>query len=224
MLMSMSANRLLLVLVAPAALACREPLAIRAVDHALPASEEILTFIESEGLHRVQRVHVLLDIPWEKTQVFRVVYGDSFPVFGLCERGCGYAFPVAIGLRRESHVGWLSVSDTTPRSRFDFAASDTYLYAENFFTRFGQADEILFQQPFKRLMATDPDTPDDGLWLLVRGLSTWISPSIATVLLDNANVAQNRAMLVAISRLPVFQGDAYKTARERAAAMLAAAP
>lgn len=185
-------------------------------------SQDVLAFIEDEDLHRVQRVHVLLDVPSQKTQVFRVVYGDSLPVPGFCERGCGYAFPTAVGLRRNAHVGWLSAADTMIRSRFDFGESDTYLFTEDFFTRFEQADALLFQQEFKALLAADLDTPEPALWLLVRCLSTWISPWLGDILLYNLNVARNCAMLQAVSQLPVFQGDAYESTRERAAVMAAA--
>lgn len=185
-------------------------------------SPDVLTFIADEGLHRVQQVRVLLDIPAHRTQVFRVVYGDSLPVSGLCERGCGYAFPVGIGLRRDTHVGWLSVADTARRSRFDFDSADEYLFSEEFFERFEQADQLLFQQSFKALLAADVDTPNSALRLLVGGLSTWISPWIAGLLLDNPSVAQHCEMLVQMSRLPVFQGDAYGPARDRAANMLVA--
>ena len=198
--------------------ACADPTASR---NETPPPPDILAFVEREDLRRVQQIQILLDIPSEQAQVFRVVYGDSFPVFGLCRGGCGYAFPSAVGLRLNSHVGWLVAADTALRARFDVLSSDNYLFTEDFFTRFDQAEVILFQQPFKSLLASDLDTPEGALWLLVRGLSSWISPSLATRLLDNPNVAQSQPMLLHISELPVFQGDAYKEARERAGRMLA---
>jgi hypothetical protein len=201
-----------------AAGACAKPTEL---SYQATAPEQVVAFVESEGLKRVQRIEVLLDIPLQHTQVFRVVYGDSFPVVGLCERGCGYAFPSAVGLRLREHVGWLVAADTSLRRRFDVLPSDDYLFTEDLFTRFERADVILFQQPFKALLASDLDTPEPALWMLVQGLSSWISPSLATRLLDNANVAANREMLHRISQLPVFQGDAYKDTRERAARMLA---
>ena len=181
----------------------------------------VFALVEVESLRHVQRVDVLLDIPSEQTQVFRVVYGDSFPVPGYCQRGCGYAFPSAVGLKVKSHVGWLLEADTSLRRRFDVLPTDAYLFTEDFFARFEQAEVILFQQPFKSLLATDGDTPEPALSMLVQGLATWINSSLATRLLDNPHVAGNRELLRRIAELPVFQGDAYKVARERAARMLA---
>lgn len=211
-----------IIVLAASAAACASPFGpASAPEYDASVSQDVRAFIEQQALPRVQRVAVLLDVPSQQTQVFRVVYGDSFPVPGLCERGCGYAFPVAVGLRRDFHVGWLSATDSTVRNRFDFNDSDAYLFTEDFFTRLEQTDALLFQQPFKALIAADVDTREEALWLVVRGLSTWISPWIAGILLNNPNVARHCAMLDVVSQLPIFQGDAYESTRERAALMAA---
>lgn len=186
-----------------------------------PPATEVLAFVEAEGVPRVRRIEVLLDVRAERAQVFRITYGDSVRVIGACEAGCGYTFPTAIGLQLGSHIGWLAAADTALDSHFDVVASDAYFFSEDFFGRLERVDVTLFQQAFKVRLAADVDTPEHVLWRLVQGLSSWISPSLVDVLLDNPNVAGNEAMLRHIADLPVFQGDAYREARQRSARMLA---
>lgn len=188
-----------------------------------PVPSVVASFVASQGLPKVQTINNVLNDPQHGLTVFRVAYGDPVPPLGLCVGSCPPVYRRAVGIRLERKVGWLEGLDSSRYPFFDVSVTDLYLFTEDLFTKFGKSEPILFQQPFKALLASDRDTPDEGLWLIVHGLSTWISPWIGGLLLDNPRVVANKEMLKAIAQLPGYEGDAYAVVRQRARQLLAAA-
>lgn len=181
---------------------------------------EVAAFVASQHLDKAQPIDLILNLPGERATVFHLRFGDPGKPMGLCGGNCPPVYREAWGLRLGPKVGWFQGLDSAHYQRFDVDASDRYLFTKDFFTKLGDADPILLEQPFKAMLARDPDTPDEGLWLIVRGLAKWISPWIGDLLLDNPRVRANREMIQYISELPVFQGDAYAPTRARARTLL----
>lgn len=165
----------------------------------------------------VHDVSVLVDVPDSSTQLFRVQYSRPEDC-GWCPR------PTAYGLVHGPVAGWVMPLDESGGDRFDVLPSHDYLASTEFFQLVRVADLVLFEQHFKHTLAADADTPIDGLRRITAGLAAWISPWVAEALLDNPQVIADRAMLAVIASLPVYRGDAYRDARERAQMLLAAAP
>ncbi len=181
---------------------------------------EVTAFVASQHLDKAQPINLILNVPGEQATVFHLRFGDPEKPMDLCSGNCPPVYRQVYGLRLGSKVGWFQGLDSAHYQRFDVGASDRYLFTKDFFTRLGDADPILLEQPFKEMLARDLDTPDEALWLIVTGLTKWISPWIGDLLLDNPRVRANREMIRYISELPVFQGDAYAPTRARARTLL----
>jgi hypothetical protein len=176
-----------------------------------------LAMIESVDFE-VYDVWVLVDVRDSATQLFRVQYDRPADCGWYCPR------PIAYGLVIGPLAGWMMPLNDSVADLFDVLPSHHYLASEEFFGLVRAADGWLFEGYFKHLLAADPDTPVEGLRRITAGLAAWISPWLAGALLDNPQVKADRAMFEVIASLPVYQGDAYREARERAQILLAAAP
>jgi hypothetical protein len=176
-----------------------------------PLSQAMIESIDME----VHAVTMLVDVPDSSTQLFRVQYARP----AGCDR-CGY--PTAYGLVYGPHAGWVMNLNDETTDVFDLLPTHQYLASEEFFALVRAADRVLYEQHFKVLFAADADAPVETLRRIVAGLPEWISPWVAGALLDNPKVRADRAMLEAISSLPVYQGDAYREVRERAQMLLSA--
>lgn len=174
-----------------------------------PLSQAMIESVDMD----VYAVTVLVDVPDSNTQLFRVQYARPADC-NLCPR------PIAFGLVHGFRAGWVLNVNDDATDAFDVLPTHQYLASEDFFARVRAADRVLYEQHFKALFAADADTPVETLQRIVAGLPEWISPWVAGLLLDNPQVRVNRAMLEVIASLPVYQGDAYREARERAQMLL----
>lgn len=176
-----------------------------------PLSRALIASIDME----VHAVNVLVDVPDSNTQLFRVQYGPDTPNCSWCPH------PIAYGLVYGSQAGWMMNLNDEATDVFDVLPTNHYLASEEFWRLVRASERVLYEQHFKLLFAADADTPVEALRRIVAGLPEWISPYIAGVLLDNPQVRVDRAMLEVIASLPVYRGDAYREARERAQLLLA---
>jgi len=158
-------------------------------------------------------------------QPFREVYRDSehdilfFSVaYGpIHDSPAGGFHDELFGLQYQKKVGWLEEYSISAEITFyDVDVTDTYLFSEELSQSLNSADEWVYRYAFLPILAKDPDTPVETLSRIADGLSTYIQPYLASLLLQNPVVRDNEEIMDALANLPVFRGDAYRDMREQA--------
>ncbi len=179
----------------------------------------IESFVNGFNFPKQQGINILLEIPEEDLQVFQVSYGEPQD----CPSGCFYS--KATGIKHNNKIAWISINnyddfDIKDMQMYDFDSTDNYLFTDIFFNKLKSKDDWVYQYAFLPLLAKDPSTPNETLLKIAKGLSSYIQPSLASSLLENPDVQQNKQILTIIANLPVFSGDAYKEARSNAQNLL----
>ncbi len=181
---------------------------------------EIKTFVNAINFPKLQGISVILNVPEENLKVFQVIYGEPHD----CPSGCFYSR--ATGIKHNNKIGWILINnyeknfDTSKLKLYDFDPNETYLFSDDFFIKLKSKDEWVYRYAFLPLLSKDPDTPEDTLLKIAKGLSSYIQPSLANALLENPKVQTNKQILTIIANLPVYSGDAYKEVRSKAQNML----
>jgi len=180
---------------------------------------DIDSFVDSFNFPKLQGISILLEIPEEDLQVFRISYGERQD----CPSGCFNS--IATGIKHKNKIAWIPINnyddfDTSNIQMYDFDLTDDYLFTDEFFNKLKSKDEWIYQNAFLPLLAKDPDTPNKTLLKIAEGLSSYIQPSLANALLENPDAQQNKQILTIIAKLPVFSGDAYKEVRSNAQNLL----
>ena len=176
-------------------------------------------FVRSQNLPRHQSIIELLRIPGQEIVVFYIKYGEPQD----CPAGCG--FSTAHGLKHFNKIGWTSVEDydnidLTALKYYNIDSTDIFLFSEDFFNNLEMSAPWVYHYSFLIMLARDIDTPHSVLLRIAQGLYSYIHPYLALNLLNNLNVQTNKEILTILANLPVFQGDAYSDARERARQLL----
>ncbi|MFH1681663.1 MAG: hypothetical protein ABIH26_13605 [Candidatus Eisenbacteria bacterium] len=185
----------------------------------LPIPDDVLAFVETEGLPMQREIVVRWTLPEEDVAIFDVPFGPPLD----CINGCFYSF--GTGIKREGKIGWVKVDNYAacklpPLRFYDLDSTDTFLFGEEFWTRLRERNRYYFHSVFQRWMAGDPDTPCDALRRMVIGLGEWIDDRLAWVLLMDPRVRADRELVAILADLPVFRGDAYGRVRQRAEVLL----
>jgi hypothetical protein len=176
---------------------------------------DILAFVRSQSLAGLRAVVLEFSLTDEDGLVFWAEYGSPHD----CPAGCFYSR--AYGLQYGGRIGWVRVADyegidVTALDYFDVMADDDGLFTDAAWARAAEEDEWFLWAAFLPMLAADIDTPAETAHRMAALLSGWISPQLASLLLDRAVAAGDGDLLQILACLPVFQGDAYGWVRERA--------
>lgn len=182
-------------------------------------SDDIDSFVKNSNFPKTSNVNVSINIPTQDLKVFKISYGEPQD----CPSGC--FFSNATGIKYGNKIGWISINnyDSINISRatmYDFTASDTYLYTDEFSRLLKSKDDWVYQNAFLLELAKDKDVPKNILLRIANGLSSYIQPALANNLLENSTVKSDREILTVIANLPVSSGDAYREARAKALTLL----
>ena len=182
-------------------------------------TDGINTFVKNANFPKSTGVNLFINAPAQNLKVFRVSYGEPQD----CPSGCFNSN--ATGIEYGSKIGWISINDydhinVSRLVMYDFDSSDTYLYSDEFFQLLKSKDDWVYQNAFLLKLAEDKDVPRAMLLKLANGLSSYIQPSLASNLLENPVVENDREILTIIANLPVFSGDAYSQVRTKAKDLL----
>ena len=182
---------------------------------------DIKSFVDSFNFPKLRGIDILLEIPTENVQIFKISYGELHD----CPAGCFNS--IAIGIKHKNKIGWISVNnydnefDANNIQMYDFDSDDGYLFSEEFFNKLKSKDSWVYHYAFLPLLAKDPDAPNKTLLKIAEDLSSYIQPSLASSLLENPKVQHNKQILRIIADLPVFSGDPYKEVKIKARSLLA---
>jgi hypothetical protein len=168
-------------------------------------------FVDSHNIPDAQPFREVYRDPEHDLLFFSVACGplQDVPAGGFYDR--------LYGLQHQNKVGWIEEYLISPESAlYAVDVSDTYLFSEDLSQKLNSADEWVYRSAFLPMLAKDTDTPVETLSRIADGLSTYIQPYVASLLLQNPVSRLNRHILDALANLPVFQGDAYKDVREQA--------
>ena len=116
------------------------------------------SFVKSADFPKSQGVNVLINVPAQNLKVFEVSYGAPQD----CLAGCFYSN--ATGIKYGSKIGWISINDydrinVSKLVIYDFDASDTYLFTDDFFSELRAKNSWVYQNAFLRKLAEDKDVP-----------------------------------------------------------------
>jgi len=187
------------------------------------SNDSVDTFVKNANFPKSSGVNIFINTPTQNLQVFSVSYGEPQD----CPSGC--FFSNATGIKYGNKIGWISVNDydqiydqinVSKLIMYDFGASDTYLYTDEFSQALKSKNDWVYQNAFLPKLAKDKDVPRNVLLKIANGLSSYIQPSLANNLLENSAVKNDREILTIIANLPVFSGDAYSEVRAKAQALL----
>ncbi len=175
------------------------------VDANIPS--DIQNFVDELELEDAQRVEIIIEVKNKDVYVFSVSYGPPQD----CPSGCFYS--KVWGLKNETKISIFE--------NYDIEPIDTYLFSQEFLDLVKEEDEMVIYYPkLLPLLARDEDTPRAVLLSITQILYNYISPHIANNLLDNLVVQTDKEILTLLSKLPVFQGDAYENVRNIALDLL----
>lgn len=177
------------------------------------------SFVHNAHFPAASNINILINNSVENVQVFKLSFGKAQD----CISGCFYSD--ALGIKHNNKIGWVSINNyedinTSSLPFYDFDNDDSYLFTEQFRDLLEKKDSWTYQYAYLPLLAKDSDVPSDVLLSLAKSLSTFIQPQLATNLLSNEAVIKNREIIMIISNLPEFQGDAYKEVRAQAKSIL----
>ena len=183
------------------------------------SGDGIENFIKNANFPKSSSVNVSINLPTQNLQVFSVSYGEPQD----CPSGC--FFSDATGIKYGTKIGWISINDydninVSKLIMYDFGASDTYLYTDEFSQSLKSKNNWVYQNAFLPELTKDKDVPRNVLLKIANGLSSYIQPSLANNLLENSAVKNDSEILTIIANLPVFSGDAYGEVRAKAQALL----
>lgn len=186
---------------------------------AIQSDDSISNFVKSANFPKSSDVNIYINLPAQDLKIFRVSYGEPQD----CPSGCFNSN--ATGIQYGNKIGWISINDydhidVSKLIMYDFGASDSYLYTDEFFQSLKSKDDWVYQNAFLPELAKDKDVPRNVLLKIANGLSSYIQPSLANNLLENPAVKNDREILAIIANLPVFSGDAYAGVRAKAQALL----
>jgi len=184
-----------------------------------PPTSWVIGFVNRSG---IDDIHTINQIMVEGMfEAFSIEYGPAMD----CPLGCVYWG--AFGLRLGTKIGWLahtipSGTEVDSLTHFDVEATDTVLFDEALWSRMEENDATshYLHTALLPVVALDEDSPLSVLRRQAEGLASYIHPHIAWNLLRNPAVQANREILTILSELPVYRGDPYDTARERALELL----
>ncbi|MEK7158012.1 MAG: hypothetical protein AAB733_00350 [Patescibacteria group bacterium] len=116
------------------------------------------SFIRSADFPESQGINISINIPEQNLKVFRISYGAPQD----CPAGCFYSN--ATGIKYGDKIGWISINDydhinVLKLVMYDFDASDTYLFTNNFFLALKTKDGWVYQNAFLPKLAEDKDVP-----------------------------------------------------------------
>jgi len=168
-------------------------------------------FVDSQSIPDAQEMKEVYRDSEHDILFFSVAYGPIQDV------PAGGFYNTLFGLQYQKKVGWMAEYIASFESAFyDVDVTDTYLFSEDLSQKLNSANEYVYRSAFLPMLAKDPDTPVETLSRIADGLSSYIQPYLASLLLQNPVVRDNEHILDALADLPVFQGDAYKDVREQA--------
>ncbi len=185
----------------------------------ITSDDNINSFVKKANFPKSSGVNIFINIPIQNLKVFRVSYGAPQD----CPAGCFYSN--ATGIKYGTKIGWISINDyddinVSKLIMYDFDASNTYLFTDDFFQLLESKDDWIYQNAFLPELAKDKDVPRSVLLKIANGLSSYIQPFLANNLLENPAVKNDREILTIIANLPVFSGDAYSQVRTKAQDLL----
>ena len=122
------------------------------------SDETINNFIRNADFPKSQGVNVYINVPAKNLKVFKISYGAPQD----CPAGCFYSN--ATGIKYGNKIGWISINDydhinTSKLIMYDFDASDTYLFTDDFFLALKEKDGWVYQNAFLPKLAEDKDVP-----------------------------------------------------------------
>tara|TARA_R110002124_G_scaffold287346_1_gene473465 strand:- start:8729 stop:9367 length:639 start_codon:yes stop_codon:yes gene_type:complete len=181
---------------------------------------DIVEFVNSQNLPDKQNVEIFLTIEKDQFIGFSVQYGEA----NDCPSGCFYSN--ATGFKLGNKIGWIDIqdydeNDISGLTNFEIEKSDSLLFTEEFGKQLEKSNPWIYRNVLLPKIASGSKTPQEVLIRIANGLYTYINPHLAGILLENTSVIENKEILEILSNLPVFQGDAYEQARERAKELLA---
>jgi hypothetical protein len=184
-----------------------------------PETDQVINeFIKNQNLPKPQPYRVTYSNYQENVTVFKLLFGEPFD----CPSGCAYS--AGIGLKLKNKIGWLYLSlsemQLTERNSYDIDSTEIYLFSKSFWDNLEKADQWTFRYALLPLLVRDSDTPLDVLNRISQGLYSYIDSYLGELLLLNIKVITDRTILTLLANLPVFQGDAYLSVREKAQHLL----
>ena len=184
-----------------------------------PPPHDVGAFVRSQSLPDVRSVTTVLSLTTDDGLLFFASYGQPHD----CPAGCFYSR--AYGLRFGGRIGWIRIHDyegldVASRTYFDVQAGDTGLFSDATWNRVSAYDTGFLWGDWFPWLAADFDTPNEAALRMADLLSGWISPHVATLLLERGVALDETGLLQVLACLPVFQGDAYADVREQARAAL----
>ncbi|MBU2447309.1 MAG: hypothetical protein KJ666_17290 [Bacteroidetes bacterium] len=180
---------------------------------------DIVSFVRNQELPKQQDIFTFIEVKNEQFVGFKVSYGEGHD----CRSGCFYS--LAYGIVYKQKIGWFRINDydgndLSSKKYYEIENSDSYLFVQSLWDTLNSVDSWFYRYAFLPRIARDVDSPVDVLRRIAEGLYTYIQPSLAFDLMDNTIVKTNKEILTILSNLPVFQGDAYYEAREKAKQLL----
>ena len=184
-------------------------------------TERVNEFVVAADLPKYQYASQILGTP--SLEFFFAVYGEAQD----CPAGCSYSR--GYGVRLGSRVGWMEVFDEDGIYEvlldgfFDVRVTDSELFDLQVWDELNAADDIAYSRALLPMLAKDADTSREALLGIAELLYSLPSYQLSQYLVQNATVASDEDVLVALCGLPVFDGfDIYANARARAVELLAA--
>jgi hypothetical protein len=179
----------------------------------------IIDFIESQMLPKPQHYKISFFNSQENVSVFKLNFGEPFD----CPSGCAYS--VGMGLKYKNKIGWLylnglSETDLIQKDFYDIDSTEMYLFSESFWNELDKADQWNYRYALLPILVKDVNTPLNVLNRIAQGLYSFIDSYLGELLLLNIKVINDRTILTLLANLPVFQGDAYSSVREKAQQLL----
>lgn len=162
----------------------------------------ITDFVTMANFPKVQQPVIEIEHPERKFTVYTVRYGElQCPT----DTGCWYSY--AIGMNYRDKNGWLYLrnyggANVLELEMYDFDASDTFLFSDEFFQFLLSQDSSLYQNQFLPLLAKDKDTPRSALFNIANALYIYVNPEMAETLVRHPNTQDDEKILTLIANLP----------------------
>jgi len=131
------------------------------------SDNNIDSFVKKASFPKSSGGSIDINIAAQNLKVFKVSYGEPQD----CPSGCFYSN--ATGIKYGNKIGWISINDydhinVSKLIMYDFDASDTYLYTDEFSQLLKSKDDWAYHR-FLQELSKDKDVPKNVLLKITNG-------------------------------------------------------